>query len=68
MMDAAKYVFMVMTAAGTCEIAPSASSACRLLLRITLDNMLPWIMVWIAIAGIVRLFTGGGPEDPNGSS
>jgi hypothetical protein len=68
MMNAAQDIFIVLNIAAMCDIAQSASSVSRLLLRITLENMLPWIMIWIAVAGIVRLFIGGGPRDPDGSS
>lgn len=33
------------------------------LLRITLQDMLPWILLWIAIAGITRLFARSRTDD-----
>ena len=70
MIDAVKGLLIAFGALGTGEIGEMAR-VCPShlpLLRITLEDMLPWILLWIAIAGVTRLFTGPGPDDRGTSS
>jgi hypothetical protein len=67
MMDAVTDAAVILSAVRTGEYIIAQGAWSMPLLRITLEEMLPWIMIWIAVAGILRLFTGGGPSDPDGS-
>jgi hypothetical protein len=40
----------------------------NVLLRITLEDIAPWILLWIAIAGVTRLFAGPSSDEREASS
>lgn len=65
MIDAVNGVLVVLSTVGTYEIgATSIVSPPHLpVLRITLEDMFPWILLWIAVAGVTRLFAHGGSSD-----